>query len=239
MITRAFIAFVVFALMCAGHCLAHPADISQLRVRVEHDRVEFRFSINIATIARVVTIDANQDNHVSYAEITAAVPALRDYLAQSALVTINDEDASLGEFVKHECVWPNAETTMITPQDAGQRFVDFNFTMRWPKGVQEVWLGFKVFERFGDLHVIQCIYQQPGEHDTPVDFSANEPDYLYDTGWLEGEFPAPTNNATAPLVTANKASTATNTRWMYGVVSGVFLLAIARWWTQRRRLGKH
>ena len=163
---------------------AHPADVSQLRVRTEHDRVGFRFSLNIATIARVVTIDANQDNKVTFAEITAAVPAVRDFLSTATLISVNDVEANVGDFNGHECVWPNASTSEITPQDAGQRFVDFTFTKPWPKGVEDVWLGFKVFERLGDLHVIQCVFKQPGEPDTPVEFSTQEPDYLYDTGWI-------------------------------------------------------
>ena len=174
---------------------AHPADVSQLRVRVEHERVEFRFSLNIAAIARLVTIDSNQDNKVTFAEIEAAVPAVRDFFVQSVLVSINDTEVNVGDFTGHECVWPNAKNTELTPQDAGQRFVDFTFSKPWPKGVEDVWLGFKVFERLGDLHTIQCIFQQPGEHDTPVDFSSNEPDYLYDTGWTPGE---PASSVVAP-----------------------------------------
>jgi len=162
---------------------AHPADVSQLRVHVEHERIEFRFTINVAAISRVVRIDSNHDNQITFSEITAAVPIMRDFLTRTTLVTINNESANLGDFVKNECFWPHPETSTITPQEEGTRFVDFNFTKPWPKGVEDVWLGFKVFEQLGDLHIIQCIFQQPNEHDTPVDFNATEPEYLYDTGW--------------------------------------------------------
>ncbi len=198
--SRQFRIFIGGALLALTSPLvtAHPADVSQLRVRTEHDRVEFRFSFNIAAIARVVTIDTNQDNKVTFAEITAAVPAMRDFLSSATLVSINDEESNIGEFTGHECLWPNPITSEITPQDAGQRFVDLTFSKPCPKGVDDVWLGFKVFERLGDLHVIQCIFKQTGEPDTPVEFSTQEPDYLYDTGWTSAAQEAKAKSQISP-----------------------------------------
>ena len=170
-------------LVAAPPCAGHPADISHLRVRVEHDRIEFRFTLNLASMSRIVAVDGNGDEQITFGEIAAAAPAMRDFLAKGTLVKINNTPASLGDFTGHSCFWPNAQTTIVTPPDQAQRFVDFNFVKPWSQGVEDVWIGFKLFEHLGDLHVIQCIYQQPGEHDTPVEFSSYEPDYLYDTGW--------------------------------------------------------
>ncbi len=153
--------------------------------------MDFRFTLNIASIARVVAIDANQDNKITYPEIEAAAPLITQFLKAGTLVSINDDETDVGEARGWACFWPNPTTSEITPADAGGHFVDFNFQRSWPKGVVDVWLGFQVFERLGELHTIQCVFQQEGEHDTPVEFSIQEPDYLFDTGWEPGAVPAP------------------------------------------------
>jgi hypothetical protein len=213
---------------------AHPADVSQLRVHVEHERIEFRFTINVAAISRVVRIDSNHDNQITFSEITAAVPIMRDFLTRTTLVTINNESANLGDFVKNECFWPHPETSTITPQEEGTRFVDFNFTKPWPKGVEDVWLGFKVFEQLGDLHVIQCLYQQPGQHDTPVDFTATEPEYLYDTGWAAADTVKP--SITDKTSSGKQAEATIRNYWMLpGSVLGTLLIILSAHWWQKRR----
>ena len=215
---------LIAASVAAGSLCAHPADISHLRVRIERERVEFRFSFNIATFERVVLVDANQDNKITFAEIEAAMPFVRSFLLKSVLVTINDADADIGGFQGYECIWPNARKGDFSPAEAGQRFVDFTFLKPWPSGVTEVWLGFEVFEQLGDLHTIQCIYQQPEEHDTPVEFSLNESEFLYDTGWT-------TVVAETPVTPVRRLSS-----WTWGItVAGVLAcIALVCRWTGRK-----
>lgn len=226
MINRLFIVHLYLALIIAAGVTdvvhSHPADISHLRVRVEHESVDLRFSLNIATLARVVRIDANKDNQVTFGEIETAAPFVRDFLMRSTLISINDEETSVDEFKSFECVWPNPRNTTLTPQDAGQRFVDFHFHRPWTSGVIDVWLGFKVFEQLGDLHTIQCIYQQPGEHDTPVSFSQHEPEYLYDTGW--------TATASPP---ASDAPAQQPPRWPMAVAAFAFIVVAIRFLSRR------
>jgi hypothetical protein len=171
-----------------GFAFSHPADVSQLRIGVSREKLDLRFSLNVATIARIVRIDADGDNRVSYPEIENAIPQVRDFLAGSTLISINDEATNVGEFQRFECVWPNPQDSQLKPQDAGQRFVDFHFHRAWPSGVVTVRLDFKVFEQLGDLHTIQGVFHQAGESDTAVEFSQQAPDFLYATGWTA---PAP------------------------------------------------
>ncbi|MBL9146962.1 MAG: hypothetical protein JNM99_24980 [Verrucomicrobiaceae bacterium] len=222
---RLFIAPLHLALLIAASVtvptFGHPADVSYLRVRVEHDSVDLRFSLNVATLARIVRIDANGDNQVTFDEIEKAVPAVREFLTRSTLVSINDRETTAGEFKNYECVWPSPKDSMLGPQDAGQRFVDFHFHQPWPSGVVDVWLGFKVFEQLGDLHTIQCIYQQPGEHDTPVSFSQHEPEFLYDTGW---------NATTSALETESAAQTPAHQphRWLMTIAAIASIALLVR-----------
>jgi hypothetical protein len=211
-----------FAMGHSAH--AHPADLSHLRVKLERDQVEFRFSLNLATVARITTLDTDQSHTITVAEIDKTVPAVREFLLKAVLVSINDDDASLGSFTGHECIWPNPETSVITTPDAGQRYVDFTFVMPWPKGVREVWLGLQWFPQLGDQHTTQAIYHRPGEHDHAVEFSLNEPEYLYDTGWTE-EVPAAASPPEPP--------TPMREPWSRGwlLLGGLVLVMLWRWWS--------
>jgi hypothetical protein len=178
---------------------AHSADISHLRVKLEPQRVEFRFSLNVATLARILVVDADQNDTVTLAELDQAAPVVSEFLRKHVLVSINDQETDLGTFRSHECIWPNPGQNPVTRPEAGQRFVDFTLVKEWPGGVQDVWVGFQWFEQLGNLHNLSATFAQAGEHDTPVDFTVAEPEYLYDTGW---EVPAPTPPSTR-LTTAH------------------------------------
>lgn len=90
-----------------------------------------------------------------------------------------------------------------------------------------IWLGFKVFEQLGDLHTIQCIYQQPGEHDTPVSFSQHEPEFLYDTGWTA---------TTSALETESAAQTPAQQphRWLMTIAAIASIALLVRFLSGRK-----
>lgn len=216
----------VLLLLSATLTCAHPADQSRLNIRMERERIEFRYTLNLKTLARIAILDANRDGNISYDEIEKAAPAVAAFLVSNTLVTLNDEDADLGKYNKHECIWPSPTQQEITREEAGQRYVDFHFTKSWPRGLQELWLGLQVFEQLGAEHEILATYQQRDEPDTPVSFTANEPDYIFDTGWdAAAEIPP------APLADSalfNKASHATGSLGLLAI--GVIVwLALRRW----------
>ena len=183
--------FVVVGLVTAmtSASYAHPSDVSRLRINLNHQKIEFRFTINVLNLSRIVAIDSDHDQRITSQELARAAPAIASFLSKKVLVSINDTETDLGGFLGHDCVWPNATTEPVADRDASQRFVDFNFVKPWPQGVRELWLGCQVFQQVGDQHTVQAVYHQDGQPDQPVEFSQQEPDYLYDTGWTGDESP--------------------------------------------------
>lgn len=163
-------------------CSAHPADVSQLRVKVAPQQLEFRLTLNVFCLQRMMEIDGNRDGRIARAELEHAEPAVRDFLLHNVLVTINDVDTNLGTPQPLECLWPNSRTAEISEPDFPQRFIDFVFVKPWPSAIEDVWIGFDTFDQLGEQHTVQAVYQQDGAFHE-VGFSLFEPEYLYDTGY--------------------------------------------------------
>ena len=192
-----FLRFLILFLpgLLASPAFSHPSDVSQMRVKIEQQRVDVRLTLNLLSLSRLVVIDSDHNQRITPAEMAKAAPVVAEILRQKVMVTVNDDDASIGSYERYEGVWPNADTYEVTDQEASERYVDFHFVLRWPPGVQEYWLGFQFFAELGTLHTVQAIYQQADHPDLPVEFSQYEPEYLYDTGWTETDF-IKTNAAT-------------------------------------------
>ncbi len=221
---RCLVPCLLFMLM-VGMAGAHPSDVSQMRVKLRHEAVEFRLSLNLLTLSRIVIVDADHNQRITPQEIAQAVPTAAAWLKKKVLVSVNETESDLGDFKGHDNVWPNSATEEVTDQEASQRYVDFNFVRPWPAGVLEVWTGFQIFAQVGDQHTVQTIYQQQGQPDQPVDFTQQEPEYLYDTGW-----------DAAVTIKPAKAAKPWSWRWAgtIGLVIGGGFLA----WGRRRRREK-
>jgi len=184
MVASAMRRILLILIAClSDSAFSHPADISHLRIHVAPQRIEFRYSLNIATLARIARIDANGDNQVTFAEIKALAPAVSTFLTASSRVAINDSPSSLGNFESYECIWPSADTTVLTPHDADQRFVDYRFVQAPTPLLETLQLQFEGFQSLGELHSIEAVFDQSGEPATTVTFSQTEPSFIYDTGW--------------------------------------------------------
>lgn len=178
------------SLAVAGSAFAHPADISYLRVRVERQRLELRFTFNLLTLTRFVAIDANQDKRIDKAELDAAEPALRRYLGSHIQTRINDQEAVLGTPSPWVCLWPSPDSPpQAVEADYAQRHVDLVFAQEVKPFLEDVWLGFEIWEQTGPLGTIEATYEQE-QMRTHVPFSPGEPDYLHDTGFI-AEAPLP------------------------------------------------
>jgi len=224
--------FALFALFMLATSIAgaHPSDVSQMRVKLGHETVEFRLSLNLLTLSRIVVVDMDHNQRITPQEISRAAPAVAAWLKTKVLVSVNETETDLGDFQRHECVWPNSAMQEVTDQEASQRYVDFHFIRPWPAGVQEVWMGFQIFAQVGDQHTIQAIYQQEGQPHQPVDFSQQEPEYLYDTGWEAGKEvvkPAPSNISKGPSLMPWVA--AIGGLAMVGITGWVMRKTLRRW----------
>ncbi|MDZ4289045.1 MAG: hypothetical protein U0984_13845, partial [Prosthecobacter sp.] len=170
---------------------AHPADISYLRVKVERQRLEMRFTFNLLTLTRFVAVDGNDDKRIDKAELDAAEPALRRYLAEHIRVRINDQVATLGTPSPLVCLWPSPDTPpQAVEADYGQRHVDFVFAQEVKPFLEDVWLGFEIWQQTGPLGTVEATYEQE-QMRTQVPFSQGEPDYLHDTGFTAEVAPPP------------------------------------------------
>ena len=217
------LATLLSLLLLTSTVLSHPSDVSHLRVKLDHQRVEFRLTFNLLTLSRMVVIDGDHDQRITPQEIAKAMPVVVAWLKKRVLINVNGADADLGDFQRYECVWPNSDEVAVTDQEASQRFVDIHFVKAWPKGVQEVWTGFQIFTEVGDQHTVQAIYQQEGQPDLPVDFTQFEPEYLYDTGW------ASTGAANAVARSSNTHGWFATACWVLGLTG-----ALAGWICWRR-----
>lgn len=163
---------------------AHPSDISYLKVKVERQRVEMRFTFNLLSLTRFAPgMDANNDRQIDQVEIESSRTALLDYLNKHIQVQVNEKEATLGTASPFECVWPAVEGKHIAAEaDYPVRYVDIVFTQEAKPVLADVWLGFDIWQQTGPLGSIEATYAQD-DLMTQVPFSMSEPDYLYDTGY--------------------------------------------------------
>ena len=183
------LAFVLLSFGIRHSVSAHPADQSELRVRPKPHQLELRFTFNILTLTRFTGIDTDGDGKISMAELTAAQPRIGTYLNQHIHVEINGKKALLGYGMRFEPVWPEPDKTppMSEPEYAA-RNVDVTFVQTIEgKVLEDFWLGFEIFEQTGPMQTVHAVFVQDGIN-TDVSFSAQEPEYLYDTGFAKDPF---------------------------------------------------
>ena len=169
---------------------AHPSDISYLRVKLERQWVEMRFTFNVLTLTRFVPgIDSDQDKQIEKAELDAARPLVLRYLNDNIQVEMNGMAATLGELRPFEWVWPTVDGSQSAAEiDYPVRYVDVTFMQPVKPLLADLWLSFEVWQQTGPLGSIEATFEQ-GDLRTQVPFTMSEPDYLYDTGYaVEGVF---------------------------------------------------
>ncbi|MEN3943553.1 hypothetical protein WJU23_19805 [Prosthecobacter sp. SYSU 5D2] len=180
---KVLVVLLIFSLPC--WLAAHPADVTPLRVKVERQELEFRFTISLYTLAKMLQQDFQTGQRPGAAELEALRPALEGFLRKHVLLRINNQPVRLGESTKIEPLWPLG--TGLQTNDT-YLSVDITFVLAWPEVIGNVWLEFTGFPELGELATLQTTYEQ-GELRMQVPFSPFEPDYLYDTGFaVEGVF---------------------------------------------------
>jgi hypothetical protein len=179
---RSFVATVLVSVGVTAQ--AHPADESQLLVRLAKDAIELRFSFNLSALDRVAELDLDHDAAISPAELDAALPAVVAFLREKTLVALNGSDIPLPPLSRSERIWPHEHRAAVTRADMPARRVDLHFTLTSSSAViEELWLGFEVFEQLGATHRLEAHYEQSGEPTETIFFTASEPEYLWATAW--------------------------------------------------------
>ena len=197
---------IVILALCFGisAAQAHPSDISYLRVKVQRQKVEMRFTFNLLSLTRFAAIDANQDRRIEKAELDDAAQALNDYFNKHIELNINEKLTALGLAQPFKCVWPETDgSSIVSEVDYPVRYVDITFIHEVKPVLADLWLSFDLWQQTGPLGSIEATYEQE-DLMTQVPFSQGEPDYLYDTGYaVEDVFQehvkeAVTSNGRAP-----------------------------------------
>jgi hypothetical protein len=187
---------------------AHPSDISYLKVKIQRQQVEMRFTFNLLTLTRFAPgMDSNGDHQIDKAELEAASPALQRYLDAHIQVNVNEKSATLGTAKPFECVWPSEDGKhTATEADYPVRYVDIVFTQEAKPVLADLWLDFDLWQQTGPLGSIEATYEQD-DLITQVPFTMDQPDYLYDTGYtVEGVTMTPLQPS-APSHTAAQTPT--------------------------------
>ncbi|MDI1312905.1 hypothetical protein [Prosthecobacter sp.] len=186
---RVLAAFVILASIISHSAHAHPADQSEMRVRPKMQQLEIRLTFNLLTLTQFTGIDEDGDAKISMAELAAAQPRIATYLNQHIHVEINQQKALLGSGVRFEMLWPDAAHTppMAEPEYAARK-VDVTFVQTITgKVLEDFWLSFDIFEQTGPMQTVHALYEQDGRTED-VTFTAQEPEYLYDTGYADDPF---------------------------------------------------
>ena len=174
------IRFTAIALLLWCRLLAHPADVSKLRVKVEKDRVELRFTFNLLVLSRFYPgIDRNQDGRVDAEELQASREGVAGYLNRQVQMKVNGGKAELGGIQAVEAMWPSVEGVIpaVRAEEYPARHVDILFVKQDIPLLADLWLGFDIWREAGPLGSVEALYEQ-GELRTQVPFGMNEPDYL-------------------------------------------------------------
>lgn len=202
---------------------AHPTDVSYLRVKVEREHLEMRFTFNLAMLSRFAVLDRDGDQQLAASELTAAQPEVLRYLQEKVQVKINGQTAMLSSEMALEPLWPEAKTGKLVPtRDFPMRHVDLIFRAKVPPPLASLSLDFSIWTETGPLSTVEATYEQ-GDLIMQVPYSATEPDYLYDTGFaVESVFEEVVSDSSSWAFVG----------WVLGIVVG--LIALGFWLKKQR-----
>lgn len=225
---------ILFAcLMMAGSGAAHPADVSALRVQVERQRLEFRFTFTLLTLGRMVELDRNLDQKLDTQELQLVRGDVESFLHEHVLLKVNGQSARLGDITKMEHLWPPVDSVDLREVD---RAVDVSFELASPVAIGSVSMEFTGLQKMGDEATIQATFEQ-GDLRMQVPFSRGEPDYQYDTGFaVEDLFKAPTEaSSKLPNSTETVAWQTARLPWGSVLLMGFFLVPLFMWIFRRNK----
>ena len=139
---------LVLLLLGAG-AGAHVSDTSLLRVRVLPDKLQLEANVDLLTLNRVVTLDANGDGSVTRAELLQAAPKLEEFFRQKLLLRFGGGAPALGHATPPE--WQAPKET-AAEGDLQSVHVNLAFERDLPAGTKGFRLESAVFDTFGPAH---------------------------------------------------------------------------------------
>jgi hypothetical protein len=149
-------------------------------VAIGPQEVTFTFTFDFVTLARITSLDADRDERVTRAEVSAAVPAIDGFLRRSVYLELNERDAVFGGLGPP--AWPSDAGEAIPAADYGQRLLSFTYHNAVLHAPDAVALTFDFFRTLGERHTVLGNFVWNGQENA-VNFTRFEPDYLFDTGY--------------------------------------------------------
>lgn len=221
-------------ILLTGLAFAHNPDTSYARCLIADDRVELRLTYDVFTLQWITAVDVNRDGRATREELRQAAPAIQRFLRERVHVEIDGQSAPLGEAA--DPLWPGETGEGLAAPDwhTAAGLITFPFRQSRAKPPREVALSFDFFETLTARHTVLGAFEH-GTRKEEVSFTQAEPDYLFDTTYIQPAAAMPVPVSTPiPSTPSPALPPPVDTRGrlrVWGVA--VLLLLPLRWWLRR------
>lgn len=161
--------------------LAHNPDTSYAVVEILENRVELKFTYDLAALSKIIKIDDDNDGRIARRELQRHLPELEKFFSTYIDLEIPSELRSLG--ASQGFVWPRDVGEDIAERDfhSAESLISFRFQKQCTDLPEDVSLTFRFFPVLGQRHSVLARFIHEGK-ETEAVFNQFEPAFLFDTG---------------------------------------------------------
>ncbi len=170
------LAVVVGFLLATAPAFAHNPDTSYSKIRVFPDRLEFQLTFDLATIPKVVPLQADGQGRITQQALMDQAPTVQKFLQANVLVKLDGVTADLGEPMS--VIWP-PDVPAVDLKDQQATLIHFLFRLPVPRMPQQLALVYTFFDTFGERHTHLGSIEQGKHRVEEIVFTQLEPDYTY------------------------------------------------------------
>ena len=161
---------------------AHNPDTSYARVTLGEHEVHFRFTYDLFTLQKIVSLDVDRDGRTTRAELQRGLPEIHTFLRRHIAVDLDDTSADFG--TPTGFVWPPDSGDAIAEADyhTANGLIHFDFVRPVADTPENIVLAFRFITPLSERHTVLGAFLCGGAtHE--VTFTRFEPDYDYVTGY--------------------------------------------------------
>ncbi|MCX6940846.1 MAG: HupE/UreJ family protein [Verrucomicrobia bacterium] len=161
---------------------AHNPDTSYARVTLGEHEVHFRFTYDLFTLQKIVSLDVDRDGRTTRAELQRGLPEIHTFLRRHIAVDLDDTSADFG--TPTGFVWPPDSGDAIAEADyhTANGLIHFDFVRPVADTPENIVLAFRFITPLSERHTVLGAFLCGGAtHE--VTFTRFEPDYEYVTGY--------------------------------------------------------
>ncbi|MEN9636517.1 MAG: apolipoprotein N-acyltransferase [Verrucomicrobiota bacterium] len=163
-----------------GH--AHNPDTSYARVTFAEREVRFRFTYDLFTLQKIVSLDTDHDGRTTRAELDRGLREIHAFFRRHIAVEIDGLSADFGPATGF--VWPPEAGDAIRAADyhTANGLIHFDFLRPVADPPENIMLAFRFIAPLSERHTVLGAFLYGGAtHE--VTFTRFEPDYDYVTGY--------------------------------------------------------